>query len=202
MKFFTALKCATTLPDDHEWDETGEETVKPGGESVAAALANLLTPAQTKPRRRPAMNTNIIERHHALTLVILSIAVVVLLWRYGVASKALSILRKEAADLTQRFNALRAAKDEKDSENAHLIGTLREQLSATEAERASLSQFVDIRDTAVEAERIRTEAAATLASAESKATESIAVAGQEAARLLADATFEAKQKRSDAEQMV
>ncbi len=45
MKFFTALTCATTLPDDHEWDETGEETVKPGGESAARALADLLKQA-------------------------------------------------------------------------------------------------------------------------------------------------------------
>ena len=45
MKFFTALTCATTLPDDHEWDEAGEQMVKPGGESVACTLAELLKQA-------------------------------------------------------------------------------------------------------------------------------------------------------------
>lgn len=45
MEFFTALTCTTTLPDDHEWDEAGEETVKPGGESAAYALADLLRQA-------------------------------------------------------------------------------------------------------------------------------------------------------------
>ncbi len=45
MKFFTALTCAVTLPDDHEWDEAGENTVKPGGESAAIALADLLRQA-------------------------------------------------------------------------------------------------------------------------------------------------------------
>ena len=45
MEFSTALKCSTTLPDDHVWDEAGNETVKPGGESVASALADLLSQA-------------------------------------------------------------------------------------------------------------------------------------------------------------
>ncbi len=45
MKFFKALVCVTTLPDDHEWDEAGEETVKPGGESAARTLADLLKQA-------------------------------------------------------------------------------------------------------------------------------------------------------------
>lgn len=45
MKFFTSLRCGTTLPDDHEWDETGDSMVKPAGESVACALADLLKQA-------------------------------------------------------------------------------------------------------------------------------------------------------------
>ena len=48
MQFFTALTCATTLPDDHEWDEAGEATVKVGGESAAIALAELLRQTGTE----------------------------------------------------------------------------------------------------------------------------------------------------------
>lgn len=137
-----------------------------------------------------------------LTLIILFVAVALLLWRYRVVSKALSALRKEAAELGMRLAALRASKDENDAENARVIAGLTGRLGAMEADRDSLSRFIDIRDTSVEAERIKIEAAATLASATSKAAESLAAAREEAARLLAEAGAEARQKRSEAEQLV
>jgi hypothetical protein len=137
-----------------------------------------------------------------LTLTILVILVALLLWRYSVASKALSASKKEGADLGARLEALRAAKEENDSTNAHAIATLNEQLATTTADRDSLSKFVAIRDTVVEADRIRAEADQILKFAESKSAASVAAAGEEAARLVAEATAEAKQKRGESEQMI
>ncbi|WP_454805341.1 DUF4041 domain-containing protein [Paraburkholderia fungorum] len=137
-----------------------------------------------------------------LTLTILVILVALLLWRYSIASKALSASKKAATDLGARLEALRAAKEENDSTNAHAIVTLREQLATTTADRDSLFQFVDIRDTAVEADRIRAEADQILQFAESKSAASVATAEAEATRLVAEATAEAKQKRGESEQMI
>ncbi len=138
----------------------------------------------------------------ALTLIILVILVAVLLWRYSVASQALSAIKKEFADLGVRFEVLRIAKKENDATNAHAIADLREQLATATADRDSLSRFVDIRDTVVEADRIRFEAAQILSFAESQSTASVAAAVEEATRLVAEATAEAKQKRGEAEQMI
>jgi hypothetical protein len=63
-----------------------------------------------------------------LTVVVLAIAVVLLLWRYGVVSKALRIIRAESDDLRSRFDALRAAKDENDNLNARDISILESRL--------------------------------------------------------------------------
>ncbi|WP_244110002.1 hypothetical protein [Burkholderia ambifaria] len=57
----------------------------------------------------------------ALTLIILVILVALLLWRYSVASQALSAIKVEAANLGVRFEALRTAKEEDDATNAHAI---------------------------------------------------------------------------------
>ncbi|KWI25664.1 hypothetical protein WM04_25860 [Burkholderia ubonensis] len=88
-----------------------------------------------------------------LTLTILVILAAVLMWRYSVVSKALSESKKESTDLGVRFEALRTAKEENDATNAHAIADLREQLATATADRDSLSKFVDIRDTVVEADR-------------------------------------------------
>lgn len=138
----------------------------------------------------------------ALTLTILVIFVALLLWRYSVATQALSAIKQEAADLDTRFEALRTAKEENDATNAHEIADLREQLATATADRDSLSKFVGIRDTVVEADRIRFEAAQILNFAESKSAASVAAAMEEATRLLAEATAETKQKRGEAEQMM
>ncbi|MEM5299903.1 hypothetical protein VSR82_37240 [Burkholderia sp. JPY481] len=138
----------------------------------------------------------------ALTLIILVIVVAVLLWRYSVASKALSASKMEAADLAARLDTLRTAKEESDSTNTQAIATLQEQLRSTTADRDSLAKFVDIRDTALEADRIRAEASQLMSFAESKSAVSVAAAEQEATRLVADATAEAKLKRSEAEQVI
>ncbi|MBN3854041.1 DUF4041 domain-containing protein [Paraburkholderia sp. Ac-20340] len=138
----------------------------------------------------------------ALTLTILVIVVAVILWRYSIAAKALSASKKESADLATRFDALRTAKEECDSTNAHAIATLQEQLRSAAADRDSLAKFVDVRDTALEADRIRAEAAQLMGFAESKSAASVAAAEQEATRLVADATAEAKLKRSEAEQVI
>lgn len=135
----------------------------------------------------------------ALTLVILVILVAALLWRYSIATNALSASKKESADLSVRFEALRAAKEENDAANAAAAATLREQLVATTADRDSLAQFSSIRDTSVEADRIRAEAAQVLIFAESKSAASLAAAEKEAARLVAEATAEGKKKRGEAE---
>ncbi|WP_322093718.1 DUF4041 domain-containing protein, partial [Paraburkholderia bannensis] len=138
----------------------------------------------------------------ALTLAILVILVAALLWRYSVVSKALSASKKEAADLSTRFEALRTAKDENDLTNGQAIAGLQEQLTAATAEKDSLSKFVDVRDTALEADRIRGEASQILSFAESRSAASVAAAEQEATRMVAEATAEAKQKRGEAEQMI
>jgi len=135
-------------------------------------------------------------------LVILVIIVAVLLWRYSIVSKALSASKKEFADLGVRFDALRAAKEESDSTNGQVIAALREQLVATTSDRDSLLKFVDIRDTVLEADRIRTEAAQVMRFADSRSAATIATADEEATRLVADATAEAKQKRGEAEQTI
>ncbi|WP_262421663.1 hypothetical protein [Paraburkholderia sp. UCT31] len=62
-----------------------------------------------------------------------------------------------------------------------------------------LSKFVDIRDTAVEADRIGAEADQILKFAENKSAASVAVAGEEAAR---PAQATTKQKRGESEQMI
>ncbi|MBB5466624.1 hypothetical protein OKW30_001331 [Paraburkholderia sp. Clong3] len=137
-----------------------------------------------------------------MTITILVILVAVLLWRYSVASKALSASRKESTDLSARFEVLRTVKEENDATNAHAIAALREQLAATTADRDSLSQFVSIRDTSVEADRIRAEAAQILNFAKSKSTASLAATEEEVTRLMAEANAAARQKRGEAEQMI
>ncbi|NML35482.1 DUF4041 domain-containing protein [Paraburkholderia sp. G-4-1-8] len=137
-----------------------------------------------------------------LILIILFILVAVLLWRYSVVSSALSVNRKESADLSARFDALRTAKEESDATNTSALATLKEQLAATTADRDSLLRFADVRDTSVEADRIRAEAAQVLGFAESKSAASLAAAEEAAARLVTDATAEARQKRGEAEQMI
>ncbi|WP_230413305.1 DUF4041 domain-containing protein [Paraburkholderia antibiotica] len=79
---------------------------------------------------------------------------------------------------------------------------MKEQLAATTADRDSLLRFADVRDTSVEADRIRAEAAQVLGFAESKSAASLAAAEEAAARLVTDATAEARQKRGEAEQMI
>ncbi|SAK42546.1 T5orf172 domain protein [Caballeronia fortuita] len=135
----------------------------------------------------------------ALTLVVLFLLVALLSWRFGVSRKAASALRTERDDLTSRLDKLRAAKDDNDALNAQQIASLHERLAAAEKDRNSLARFVNIRDTAAEADRITSEAAATLAAAENKAAESLAAARQEAARVTLEATAEAKQKRTEAD---
>ncbi|MGG1947550.1 DUF4041 domain-containing protein [Trinickia sp. NRRL B-1857] len=137
-----------------------------------------------------------------LALTILVLFAAVLLWRYYVAFQALSVSKKEAADLGMRFETLRTAKAENDTANANEIADLRVQLATATADRDSLSKFVDIRDTVVEADRIRSEAAQILLFAESKSAASVVAAVEEATRLVAEATAEAKQKRGEAEQMI
>jgi hypothetical protein len=148
------------------------------------------------------MHSTVLQTNMTLTAVALAIAVVMLLWRYGVVSKALRKIRTESDDLLSRFNALRAAKDENDNRNSRDISSLEDRLAASEADRESLSRFVDIRDTANEVERIRNEAAEVLASAQASAAEALAAAQEEASRLISDAQVDTKQKRGEAEQMV
>ncbi|WP_232515131.1 hypothetical protein [Burkholderia ambifaria] len=138
----------------------------------------------------------------ALTLIILAVLAAVLLWRYSVASQALSAIKEEAANLGVRFEALRTEKEENDATNAHAISDLRQQLATATADRDSLSKFVDIRDTVVEADRIRSEAAQILRFAENTSAASVAAAEEAATRLVAEATAEAKQRRGEAEQMI
>ncbi|HKU26342.1 MAG TPA: hypothetical protein VJQ54_12785, partial [Candidatus Sulfotelmatobacter sp.] len=137
-----------------------------------------------------------------LTLIVLFILVAVLLWRYSIVSGALSANRKESADLNARFDALRTAKEESDATNTSALATLKEQLAATTADRDSLSRFANVRDTSVEADRIRAEAAQVLSFAESRSAASLLAAEGEATRLVAEATVEARQKRGEAEQMI
>lgn len=135
-------------------------------------------------------------------VIVLFILVAVLLWRYSIVSKALSVSRKKSTDLNARLEALQTAKEESDATNMQSIATLQAQLAATTADRDSLFQFVDIRDTSVEADRIRAEATQILNFAESKSAAAIAAAEESATHLVAEATTEAKQKRSEAEQMI
>lgn len=138
----------------------------------------------------------------ALTLTVLVVLVAVLLWRFVVASKALPASKKESAGLNTRLEALRAAKEENDSANVRAIDGLRDELATMTSDRDSLARFSDIRDTVIEADRIRSEAGQILNFAESKSAASITAANGEAARLLAEATAEAKQKRGEAEQTI
>jgi hypothetical protein len=151
--------------------------------------------------RRPSA-INILREIVALTLTILVVLVALLLWRYVIASKALSASKRESAELRTHFEALRAAKEENDSANVSTIDGLKEQLATTTSERDSLARFSEIRDTVVEADRIRAEAGQILNFAESKSAASIAAASEQAARLLAEATADAKQKRGEAEQAI
>jgi hypothetical protein len=70
----------------------------------------------------------------------------------------LSAKKREHAEFIVRFNELRDAKEENDSANIRAIDGLREQLAAMTSDRDSLLRFSEIRDTVVEADRIRTEA--------------------------------------------
>jgi hypothetical protein len=137
-----------------------------------------------------------------LLILILLIVVMVLLWRYRIVTKALAARKIEIANLKSRFDELRDSKEQNDADNAQAIEKLQIRVKAAEADRDSLSQFVHIRDTAREAERILNDAAAAMTSTELKAVDVLARANEEATRLLADASAESKAKRGEAEQLV
>ncbi|GJH12639.1 MULTISPECIES: GIY-YIG nuclease family protein [Caballeronia] len=137
-----------------------------------------------------------------LTLVVLLVAVTLLLWRYIVARKAASVLRTERDSLTLQLATLQTEKRESDASSAHQISTLNEKLSAAEADRYSLARFVHIRDTAAEAERIKSDAAAALAAAQSEGAALLSAAQTDVQRLATEATADTKQKRAEADQMV
>jgi hypothetical protein len=71
-----------------------------------------------------------------------------------------------------------------------------------EKDRGSLAQFIHIRDTAAEAERITSEAAANKLDVEARAAETSAAAQAEVLRVTADAAANAKRKRAKADQLV
>lgn len=133
---------------------------------------------------------------------LLVIGVALLVWYARKLHRELAGAKKAHDDLDVRFNVLTEAKAQLDAANGATIRALTERATAAEQERDSLAKFKDIRDVALEAERLIVEATTTLSQAQKEASDVIEAAKTEASRLASDASADAKSKRHASEQML
>lgn len=133
---------------------------------------------------------------------LLVIGVALLVWYARKLRRELASAKKAHDDLELRFNVLTEAKAQLDAANGAAIRSLTERATTAEQERDSLARFKDVRDVALEAERLIVEASATLSQAQKEAADVIEAAKGEASKLASDASVDAKSKRLASEQML
>ncbi|MCY0389125.1 hypothetical protein OVY01_18410 [Robbsia sp. Bb-Pol-6] len=134
--------------------------------------------------------------------IFLLVIVAILIQQYRSISASYKKEKAALAELSLRFENIQREIELNATASTHTISEIKAQLLATEAERASLMQFSEVRDAAAEAKLLLEGAAAALAAAEQKATAGIARASEQATQLLAETNIAAKAKRSEAEQLV
>lgn len=133
---------------------------------------------------------------------LLVIGVALLVWYARRLHRQLAGAKKAHDDLEVRLNVLTEAKAQFDAANAASIRALTERATAAEQDRDSLARFKDVRDVALEAERLIVEASSTLSQAQKEASDAIEAAKVEASKLAMDASADAKSKRLASEQML